>query len=360
MDFLMKAASLKQSPRRILVCQLGTLRQALCSLPLTVDIRRQWPDAEIHWIIECAVDSLLQNHPCIDRIIRIERGWLKRPRYWRQLRDSLLSQQYDLAFDTLGLSKSSLLGWLSGAAVRIGFASPNGRELAPWLATHCVQAKARHRVDMVRELLSPWNEVVAGAGEFRIPRSLEDEHTVHRLLHHRGLLGEKNWYCLHPGAIAPHAQWPAERFAAIVSELYQKRGMKCVLLWLNEHERLLSEVIAETCLHGAMVAPRVSLPELAVVLQHAKFLLTNDSDSLQIASAVGGIAVSLHGPTWADEFGAYGPGNVAIQSPVPDVTRLGYQRDASTVIRGIDTDEVLYHIDRMTGRIDNRKAQLVA
>jgi heptosyltransferase I len=338
------------SPRKILVTQLGSLRDSLQTIPLSVDLKAQWPNAELHWIVECGLSALLEAHPCIDQVTTIERGWLRRPQGWQHLKSSLAERQYDLVIDSQGLSKSALIGWLAGAGTRIGFAKPNARELAPWLATHRVKATCRHRVDAVRELLSPWQEVQPGGGRYNMPRYAAAQESIENFVNFHGLQDSDSWFAIHPGAIWPTARWPVERFGSVVAELYRKYRLRAVILWMSEHERLLSQVIAENSPGAAVAAPALDLPELAELIRRARFLLSADSEPLHIASAVGTTCLSLHGPTWADESGAYGEGHIAVQSPLPHLPRRLLRRGPNTTMQAIDCDEVIYHADRLLNR----------
>lgn len=356
----MTTAICKAAPDRVLVCQLGPKRDALFSIPLAVDMRDLWPNATIHWIVESNVDELLQSHSCIDKVTRIDRGWLRRPQHWQQLKASLRQQRYDVAVDTVGLSKSALLGWLAGAATRIGFAYPLGREIAPWLATHRIQVSARHRVDAIRQLLSVWQETPNGMGRYQMPHFADSEAWVDNLTRQNELLSGNGWISIHPGAMWPAAHWPVERFGVVAEELFRKHGLRSVVLWTDEHERLLSQVIAENSRGGAVVAPQTSVPQLAELLRKSKFLLTGDSDPLQIASSLGTPCISLHGPSWADEVGAYGADHIAIQSPLPNFSRRISRRGPNSAMQAIEIDEVLYHCDRMIYRLERRDRPMAA
>ncbi len=82
------------------------------------------------WAVEPLAASLIEHHQAIDDIIVIPKRWLTSHRRVRVLRQRLRALRFDWALDPQSLTKSSLLGWLSGAPRRIGFASPQGREIA--------------------------------------------------------------------------------------------------------------------------------------------------------------------------------------------------------------------------------------
>src|SRR5690606_21568025 len=80
---------------------------------------------------------------------------LKSPREVWQLRRKLRAMKFDVSVDPQGLTKSSIIGWLSGARMRIGFKGEDGREISPWLNNYLVRHTADHVVDRYLELLQP-------------------------------------------------------------------------------------------------------------------------------------------------------------------------------------------------------------
>ena len=344
-------------PRHVLITQLSTVRDIVMAIPLAVDVKRLWPDCQLSWLVECPAAGLLEQHACIDQVITIDRGWLRRPGSWKGLRQQLREQAVDLVIDPHGLTKSALLGWLSGARVRVGFDAQRGRELAPWLATRRVAATMRHRVDVYRELLSPWQPPQPQQAEYAMPLFAEAATSVEAYLDNQEPLQTGQWLAIHPGAVWPTALWPVERFGAVARQLHTKYELPAVVLWTDEHERLLAQVVAENSNGAARVAPPMTLPEISEALRRCHLLLAGDAEPLQLASALRTPCVSLHGPTWADEVGPYGNTSWAIQSPIPNLSKRMNRRGPNTAMVAIEIDEVLYHCERLLSRLQRMPAQ---
>ena len=79
------------------------------------------------WVMESPTHKLLDDHPSIDQIIVVPKGWMKKPIQWLKLRKRLRNMKFDIVLDPQGLTKSSMLGSTSGAPLRIGF---DGRTVA--------------------------------------------------------------------------------------------------------------------------------------------------------------------------------------------------------------------------------------
>jgi len=329
----------KIEPKRILICRLSAIGDCVQTIPLAVKAKELWPNCKLSWVVDCAAAQLLQSHPCIDEVIKIERHWVKNLQLWKSLRCELQNRKFALALDPQGLIKSGMLAWLSGAKARVGFDYSQARELAPLLASHRVARAQRHMVDTYLELLSPWSPTEAGSAEFRMP-VYEAAENVPTLLKATGLGVQEAFACMTPGAGWASKLWPVDRFAAVAIFLRAKHSLRSVVLWAGESEKKLADEIATRSHGAALVAPRTSLTELAEIARRAKLFLAGDTGPLHIAAAVGAPCVGLFGSTWGDESGPYGQRSVAVQSPKLPGPRSRMRSSDNSAMLAIEVDEV--------------------
>lgn len=329
-------------PRRVLLTRLSAIGDCILTLPLATSVKSLWPDCELTWAVDCAAAKLLEPHASIDRVLKIPKGWLKRTSQWQQLRSVLGECEFDLVLDPQGLSKSSLLGWLSGAKVRVGFDYSHGREIAPLLATKRVRRSHSHMVDCYRELLRPWTNIEPGVGRFGMPNYEAAAESANTILQQLGMNAE-SWMGINPGAGWTTRIWPPERFGHVAREIYRNHGIRSLIFWAGESEKLLANVIEETSQGSARTLPRTSLTELVELIRSSDLLLTGDTGPMHMASAVGTPCVSLHGPTWSDESGPYSNQHVAVQSPltasIPPKKLV--RKGPNTAMQAIETEEVV-------------------
>lgn len=340
----------RSAPRRVLLTRLSAIGDCILTLPLAVRVKQLWPDCQLTWLVDCAAASLLEEHPAVDEVLRIEKRWLAAPRRWSALGRELQSRQFDLSLDPQGLTKSSLLGWLSRAKIRVGFDYSHARELAPLLATHRRSRTARHMVDSYLQLLDGWCETPLGSGEFQMPVYPQAAQRVEQLLGELQLdarsgrpVGHSNtgWVAINVGAGWPSKLWPPERFGWIAAQLWQRYQFRSLVLWAGDSEQALAEQVAAHAEGAARVAPATDLRELVEIIRRCDMLISGDTAALQLASAVSAPCVGLFGPTWADECGPYGNRHIAIQSTVLPDHRRGIRRSSSSSMHAIEISEVL-------------------
>lgn len=329
----------RRPPERVLITRLSAIGDCILTIPLAVRVKQLWPKCNLSWVVDCASDSLLEAHPVIDEVIRIERDWLKRPSEWLWLRGELHKRELDLVLDPQGLTKSALLGWLSGAPERVGFDFSHAREIAPFTYTRRIKRTARHMVDSYLELLNPWTEIVSGQGEFQMPHYQAAGQVADALLNSCDLANQ-DWCAINPGAGWSTRQWPVTRFGMLAREIYREHGRRSLVFWAGESELLMAKVIEEESQGAAIVAPRTSLAEMLELLRRCSLLVTGDTGPLHMASSIGAPCVSLHGPTWSDESGPYRNRHMAIQSPTPNLTKKLIRKGPNTAMQAIELNEV--------------------
>jgi lipopolysaccharide heptosyltransferase I len=296
---------------RILVCRLSALGDCVHTMPLVCALRRNYPNAHIAWLTQSGSLPLLAGHDDVDEFITVERGFLRSPRQVADLRRRLKPKQFDITIDPQSLTKSAVPAWLSGAKTRIGFASHEGREAAPWLNNVLVRPERRHVVDRNMELLRPLGIEHADV-EFKLPLDKTAFANVDTLLDE--CLDTQTPVVMHPGAGWRSKLWPHLRYAEVARFLGQEYGFQTMVLWVGEQMRAWAKQIAKNSGGFAVMAPVMSLPELIALLFRARLFIGSDSGPLHMAAALETPTVSMFGPTLPDRNGPYGQGHSALQA----------------------------------------------
>ena len=332
---------------RILISRLSAIGDCVLTAPLLCALRKQFPAALIAWATQPAAATLLDRHECLDQLIVVRKGWLKSPRRLRELRRQLRAARFDVVIDPQSLTKSALVGWLSGAPRRVGFDRPRGRELSVWLNRELVQPTCEHLVDAQLELLRTLG-VESPDVEFRLPRpslvEAKTDDTIRRL--HLGC----DFLAINPGAGWDSRLWPAKRFGQIARELGQRYQLPSLVIWSGERELGWARTIVKGSGGHALLAPPTNLPELAALLRRARLFLSSDTGPLHIAVAVGTPCVSLHGTTRREASGPYGPQHIAIQQRYQTGTSRQRRRADNAAMREIDVETVVAACEQLLQR----------
>jgi heptosyltransferase-1 len=322
------------------IVRLSSLGDVVHALPLASALRRGFPGARLSWVAEEREAVLVDGHPDVDLVVRVDtRGWrrlLRRPAglasAWRALaraRRELSGLGLDVAVDAQGLVKSGTIAAATGAPVRIGFAASRCREPASALFTNrrvIPPPAARHVVEQYLALLGPVG-LGAGAPEFRLPAWPAAARRVDQWLTERGLKPADRLVVVNPGGGRPEKLWPPAAFRAVAAGLAET-GRHVLVSW-GPGERARADAVAAGLDPGVRLAPLTDIPELAALLRRAALVVAGDTGPLHLAAAAGAACLGLFGPTDADRNGPYGPRCRALQSP--DGTMAGL--DPAVVLR---------------------------
>jgi lipopolysaccharide heptosyltransferase I len=275
---------------RLLVLRLSALGDVIHTIPAVVALRASHPGVPLSWVVEAPYQELVELVAGVEAIpVRLKK-WGREPlasrddvrRAFRKLRGAATSVDFQ------GLVKSAMLGWLSGARTRIGFASGAIREKPALLFTN-----RKVPVDTAKHVVDQNLELAAAAGAILPPPEVPWERfpadPEGKLAAFRGAT------VLLPGAGKANKLWPVERFR----ELARQIGENALVVW-GPGERELAEAI------GARTAPPTNLRELAFILREARAVVGADTGPLHLAAALGTTVVGLYGPTDPRRNGPYG------------------------------------------------------
>ena len=342
----------RRSPR-FLITRLSAIGDCILTMPVAAELRRTYPDSLIAWVVQGAGAQLLVDHPDLDQVIKVPRGWLKSPRAIWKLRNQLRQYNFDYVIDPQSLTKSSAAGWLSGASRRIGFSEPQGRELAPLLANHHVRRTAEHVVDAYLQLLKPLG-IDHPQVHFHVPRSTEATKMVDTFLDQ--VQPGPEFIVINPGAGWDSKLWPARRYGLLARELGRQHGIHSIVAWAGDRERSWTTEIVEHSGGHAITAPDTTLPQLAALLRRASIFVGSDTGPLHLAAAVGTTCVSMYGPTRPSDCGPYGQQHIALQSYYQDGSARERRRASNDAMRAIDVEQVAEACGRVLGKKEHSAA----
>jgi ADP-heptose:LPS heptosyltransferase len=289
---------------KILITRLSHIGDCVLTLPMVNRIKDRFPKSVISWAIEAPTQKLLAGHRAVDEFIVVPKAWMKSPSAWRDLRKQFKQRKFDIAIDPQGITKSAMLGWLSGAKTRIGIKGQWGRELSPWLNNRLVETRETHLVDRSLELL---NAMTGGRSEIR-ERRFEfplPEDAIEFCETFQATQQLPSFAVINPGASWASKRWDNERFGSVGSWLFRHQGIRSVLTWAGSEEETMVNQIAAFDPDAFVIAPPTNLPQLAAFLCRAKMFIGCDTGPLHIAAAVGTPCVGLYGTTRPRDSGAW-------------------------------------------------------
>ena len=313
-------------------------------------IKRHWPDSRITWLVDCGVDAILKTQPMISKVIRVKKGFLKRPSELLSLRKELLAEKFDISIDPQGLFKSAALGWLSGAKHRIGFASPQSREKAWWLYHDAIAPQSLHLVDRQIELLKPLSIPLPPSQQAPFDWveptsvSIDAESMLQQIR-----VQPKSYLCVNASAGWPSRVWPRERYAEVIRQTSDSYQLNSVVIWGSPPERETAEwIVAKSGTPRAILAPPTQLMSLSGILKRSVGYLGSDTGPMHLSAAVGTPCIALFGSTRASYSGASGNDHICIQKIDDSEKADKKSSDDNSAMQAITVEDVMQSIHSLS------------
>jgi ADP-heptose:LPS heptosyltransferase len=280
--------------RRILLIRLRRIGDIVLTTPAVRALRLALPEAEIVYVVEEPYRKLLEGHPDLDGIIIVGRSQTRTG--FGKLVRKIRRKRFDAVLDFHGGPRASLLTWLSGAKLKIGYdikwrgfiygiRIPRRRDDGP---IHSVE----NHVNLVRALGIDVGEIpgLALPPANGSPEAREKDGIGTILLH----IGAGNRF----------RAWGADNLARLAALLNGIPGFRVILIGGPEDVAGASAILA-----GApgteSLAGRCDLAELRDLMSRAAVFVGPDSGPMHIATAVGLPIVAWFGPTLPANFGPW-------------------------------------------------------
>lgn len=316
--------------RRILVLQLSRMGDLLQTGPMLRGLRREWPDADITLVVADVFASTPLPPRLFDRLVvfpytALATGLVGPDADWRAQLQRLeafvadLGDAYDLAVNVTHSDLSSYLMAILPARLKRGSViTPDRRTavLGAWMQYVWANAKSRSLACFNLVDLYTWAAGVSCDREgLEIAVSESAQGVAAGWLASEGLSGVPI-LALQLGASEEGKRWPAERFAAMADLLPPESG--AILLVGTESERPLAarfKAVARRSVHDAVGATTVE--QLAALLGRCRLLITNDTGTMHVATAVGTRVMAIStGPVFVHETGPYGTGHLVVEPAI--------------------------------------------
>ncbi len=292
------------------------LGETVLNLPAVTALKSTHPGASLTLLVHPDLAELLRDFPGVAQVLAApERGGAWWWRAWR-LGGVLRRQRFDVAIVSNPKKELHLAVWLAGIRWRIGYDRKWGCLLTHRLAEGAPSSD-RHEVERNLELVRP-----LGVAEGPVPRRFaalhQEQGYVRDLLAREGFEPDARFIAVHPWTSNPVKQWPAERFRALVQRIASTLRVGVVIVGGPEARR--SDGYATPSIPGVLdVTGRLTLRQLAALLERAQLLVSNDSGPVHVSAAVGTPTVVLFGVTSGAagprRWGPWGAGHSVIAGP---------------------------------------------
>ncbi len=293
--------------RRILCVRLDNLGDVLMTTPALRAVRESCPEARITLLTSPSGIAAAPHLDAIDDAIAFDAPWVKHDGADDHAADlDMVARLADRRFDaaiiftvfTQSPLPAALICRLAGIRLRLAHARENPyRLLSDWVPEPDSAQSARHEVrrqlDLVASIgFSTRNEHLG----FRVDAT--DRQRADAILEAAGIGPGRQFVIVHPGASAASRRYPAGQFGVAAAAIASRTGLGIVLTG-SAGEAPLVEATGAGMGGGAAasLAGRLTLGELAAVIDRAEIVVTNNSGPAHLAAALATPVVDLYALT---------------------------------------------------------------
>lgn len=276
---------MKQNLNRIVIFRALQLGDMLCVVPALRALRLAYPRSHITLIgLPWAADFARRFDHYLDDFVafpgypglpEIEPDIAALPGFFAAMQ----KRRFDLAVQLHGSGSyvNSIVALFNAQRVA-GFYSPgewcpDPSSFMPWPDT---LAEPLRYLALLRFL-----DIAASDAELEFPHNPEDE----RCLRERGLIPDRKYVVIHPGAQLPSRRWPLQNFIALANFI-GKSGYDVVITGTKREAQLTAALAAASQVPVRDLGGQTSLGELAGLLRRARLLIANDTGLSHLAAAL--------------------------------------------------------------------------
>ena len=319
------APSVPKNPSRILVRGTNWVGDTVMSLPAAKELRRLFPSAHMTLWCPAGLTALWTVTGIPDRVISFSAnsgGPLKRS---FQMRKRLASEQFDLVVLFQNAFESAFTAWLAGIPRRVGY----GTDLrAPLLSARVPltdEIRLKHQVfyylaitDFLAEIFRASTARGAAAPDCSISLNVEILETARNMLLSENPGLHRPVFCLCPGSVNSDAKrWPAVYFAELADLLIHADG-QVVFLGAPQERDLVETIRSLMKSRGSVnLAGTADMITAMAVMSQAAAVISNDTGSAHLATAVGALTLTIFGPTSPGATAPYGLRSHTIKGDAP-------------------------------------------
>lgn len=350
--------TIQNSPRSILLIQLGDIGDVVLSTPCIQALRENYPQAKIVVAVWDKAAELLEDCPWLDHVVAVTKQsrsiWAEiffQRDFIRQLREF----HFDLAIDLRTGTRGAIMAFLSGAGQRIGFYASDGRLWRNRLFTSLLHKEYRpeqHVVDYLLSLLETFGVTVAQ----RSPYLAVSENKFARI---EALFPDLK---IEPGpmliAVQPFSLWQykeleKEKYIALVHWLVGELGATVLVTGAASEQERAEEIVGNSGKKCYNLAGRTTIAMYAALLKKCRLFVGVDSAGLHIAAAVGTPTVGIFGPSSPVSWAPRGEAHLVVQKEfdcVPCRQKGCEGSEKSRCLDELSVSDLVRKIENFVGR----------
>lgn len=278
--------------KKILVIRFRRVGDAVLGTALCTSLKKTFPNAEVHYLLNTHIASLYEGHPDIDKVITFDstddRSFF---RYIRRAWSIVRSTKYDVIIDMRGTVRTLLFSLLS---LRTAFRISTKKSYSFLALNYPVDNRGDKSNNMLHqnlELLKPLERVakVHYCEDFRLYVSAEQKHAYHDYMQTSGIDFKKPVVLAVVSARLSHKIWDKEKMKIILQRIIDKyAGVQIIFNFVAAEKAFATAIHDEMNKHPQIFTniEANSLRDLCALSANCHFFFGNEGGARHLSQAL--------------------------------------------------------------------------
>lgn len=302
-----------RSVRRVLALRLDNMGDVLMATPALAAVRDSLQGVHLTLLASPSGAALAPHLPMVDEVIAFDAPWVKgvgdsadaafdAAGHTAGLIDRIAQHRFDAAIIFTTCTQSALPAamacHLAGIPLRLAHCRENPYGLlSDWVPeTDVLRDGMRHEVERQLALVAAVGLMPQRDGlVFKVKSS--DARLLNARLTASGMTLDRPYVVMHAGASAPSRRYPAAGFGLAADAIAHETGCMVMFTGNAKEAALVAEARAVMSAPSLSLAGELSLGELAVLIERARVLVSNNTGPAHMAAALGTPVVDLYALT---------------------------------------------------------------
>lgn len=303
------------SVKKILIVRYRFIGDTILTIPFVRNLRKAYPDAEIHYMTNQQTSEILENCPYIDKIIIYEaKKRNKDGKSFFEFVKLLKKEKYDKAYLLKRSLSSAAMTFLAGIKHRIGF----NTEYRGFLLTKRV--KYRQNIHESENFLN----VLRADGIEITDNHLENWLSAESVRKIESLLAKKmNNNCkyrilIHASSTNRRKQWPVEHFARLIEYLSNEKKAQIIHIGTNNdskiYDEIKSHITGKLDIEPINLCGSLSIQDSTALVNKLDLVIGVDSGINHVAASLNIPVIALFGPMNSEKWRPFSPNSTVIKA----------------------------------------------
>lgn len=346
--------------RNILIIRFRRVGDATLSTVLCTSLRKSFPDAEIHYVLNENIAPLFENHPDIDKLITFSGQDMSNSlRYIKKVRSVVKKVKYDLIIDARSTINSLLFPLFSShTPYRIG----RKKKYNKFILNHRVDQSStgdKNTVELILDLLNPLEKEfkIQKDPNFKLYVSKEDKESFARYMESKGIDFSKPVVLCTITARAEFRAWEKAKMKEVITRILNKyKDAQLIFNYGGHREKeVATDIYKQAGEHERIFIDleATDIKQLAAMISNVDFFFGNEGGPRHLSQAFDIPSFAIYPPCVNMKKWLPNPSSRNRGIELPDINPTAAMDQSLTFEQKL----ALIDIDSVWNRLDNMLAE---